>query len=445
MPNASIHSLGCRLNQAESARLAGQLSAAGYTLVPWGQPADLLVVNSCTVTAAAARKSRHTASQARRLCPHAFLVITGCDAQLEADRWRQEGIVDLVLPNPLKDRLPDVLPCPLPSLRPRATAPPVALEPRGPDNAPIPDDFREPAARALHGRTRAYLKIQNGCDFGCSYCIIPTVRGPPRSRAWDDTLQEARALVEQGFREVVLTGINVALYQSGGGTLTDLLQALAAIPGRFRLRLGALEPCPEIQRLIPFMANEPRVCRFLHLPMQYGEDSVLRAMGRRYSVAEYAELAQMACRAVPGLCLGTDIIVGFPGETAATFATCTATITALPFAYLHLFPFSVRPGTRAARLRPAVPQRVARERESALRAVAAAKARAFAAAHVGQRLEVLTEQQTPRGTWKGWSDNYLRVEIDSAGTPLAVNHVATVHIDRAADDGRNLYGHLVEA
>lgn len=398
---AAVFTLGCRLNQADSALIAAGLERHGFTLVPWGEPCDLAVINSCTVTAAAARKTRQTARALRRQQPGAYLVLAGCDANVSAAAWLEDGSVDLVVPNPAKTRLFDYLPDEL------IPGPPQAIEVASSDWG----SFREEATGSFAERTRANLKIQEGCEFFCSYCIVPYARGPARSRAWDDCLREARELVAHGYHEIVLTGVNIAIYQNQGRDLADLLDALLELPGDCRIRLGSTEPGPILERVIDCMAASPRICRFLHLPLQYGEDTILQAMNRRYSLAEYAAIARRAAAAVPGLCLGTDIITGFPGETEATFATCCETIRDLPINHLHVFTYSPRQGTPAATFPDQVPGDVAQQRADVLASIGQEKAEVFARSELGKVVPIITEERNTTGNWEGWSDHYLRVEL----------------------------------
>jgi len=435
MPTAAITTLGCRLNQADEALMADNLARHGYTVVPWGGSADLLVINSCAVTAAAGQKTRQTARAARRANPGAFLVLAGCGADTDAKAWQQSGMVDLVVPNSAKTRLSAVLP-PLPLREALGVGhAPAAASP----GAGRPVAFTEEGCGLYLERTRANLKIQEGCDFGCTYCIVPRARGPARSRAWDDVLREARELTVRGHRELVLTGVNIACYGDGRRRLPDLVEALLALADGFRLRLSSTEPGAVLPDLLALMASSPRLCRFLHLPLQYGEDSTLIAMRRRYTVAQFAEFAKTAAATIPGLCLGTDIMVGFPGETEDRFRTCMETVRALPFAYCHVFRYSRRPGTPAADLPEQVDGRTAAARHRRLSELADEKSRAFAAWNVGRTVEVLTETRNATGNWEGWSDNYLRVEITGSAGTLAPNELLPVHVTDTVD-GRRVRG-----
>lgn len=428
---AAIFTLGCRLNQADSAIMAAGLERQGFVLVPWGEPCDLAVINSCTVTAAAARKTRQTARALRRAQPAAFLVLAGCDANVDGDSWLKDGTVDLVVPNPAKTRLAEHLPEQL-----------VPGTPRRVEAGPSEEHFHEAGTGTFAERTRANLKIQEGCEFFCSYCIVPYARGPARSRDWDDWRREAVELIARGHREIVLTGVNIATYRDRDRDLADLLEALLALPGEFRIRLGSTEPGPILDRVVGVMAANPRVCRFLHLPLQYGEDTILRAMNRRYTVAEYAAFARRAAAAIPGLCLGTDIIVGFPGETEASFASCCETIRALPVNHLHVFTYSPRRGTPAATYPDQVPGDLAQRRAEILTAIGQEKAEAFARSQLGTVAEIVTEERNPAGNWEGWSDHYLRVELlgsdpgENALLPVRLTEFVAGRQVRAAKEER---------
>ncbi len=431
----SFHTLGCRLNQAETALLASDLCEHGYQMVPWGEPAEVVVLNTCAVTGIASRKSRQLVSLARRRNPEAFLVVCGCAA---SDPGLLEGscgkMVDLLLCNPKPQRLSAYLPEePRHLPREEAVQPVKAQEPR--------DCFTVPGV-GLHGdRTRAHLKVQDGCSFRCTYCIVPSVRGPACSRAWEDVLREARELVSRGYKELVLTGVNVAAYRQPQGDLADLLAALLEIPGDFRLRLGSVEPGPSLERILELMAGHPRMCRFLHLPLQYGEATILRRMGRRYTLEEYGDTVRRAAERIPGICLGTDVMVGFPGETEALFAQCYDYLDSLPLALMHVFRYSPRPGTPAATWPGRPTGAVSRPREEKLLSLAARKARAFASSQLGKSLPVLLEEEGEG--WQGWSDNYLHVVLQKLPASCDVKEILPCRIGGLLPGERDVAGEVV--
>ena len=322
----------------------------------------------------------------------------GCDANV--DDWSADA-PDLVVPHPAHAPLSALLPA-LPSHDSSIAF----MEPGNPM-----DGFTIDGAARFADRTRANLKIQDGCSFFCSYCIVPYSRGPARSRDRDDVLREARELIAAGYRELVLCGVNLTTYDNKGCDLADLIGEIASLDGDFRIRIGSAEPSPVIPKVVELMRHGTRICRFLHLPLQYGEDSILNRMRRHYSTAEYAEMAQDACLKVPGLCLGADVITGFPGETDGTFEACSDFIESLPFGLLHVFPFSPRPGTDAAAYKDRVPAKISSARAAVLSQIGAKKAEAFAKSQVGKSLHVLIEEETPAS---GWSDNYLHVTLTSS-------------------------------
>lgn len=431
MPRVAFYTLGCRLNQADTGHVAADLSGHGFEQVPWGEEAELLVVNSCAVTGTASQKTRQALRQARRRFPRAYLVLMGCDATVDLTTWAQgEPVPDLIVPNPR--------PAPLSELLPAVLARPAATQRLEPGLAE--EGFVIPGAAHFAERCRANLKIQDGCDFFCSYCIVPQTRGPARSRALADILREADELLASGYRELVLSGVNITTYQNAGVDLAGLLEKLLALGAGFRLRLGSAEPGPVLPRVIDVMASSAQLCRFLHLPLQYGEDGLLRQMRRHYTVSQYEAMVMPAIARIPGLCLGADVIVGFPGENDASFSACEAFIERLPFSLLHVFVYSPRQGTDAAAM-PGRPRKaIAEARSAALIALGEAKARAFAEQQLGKELEVLIEAEQPHP--KGWSDNYLEVTITGHDQPVPVNSLQKVRITGAGDQ-RQLSGEVV--
>ena len=421
MPRASFTSLGCRLNHTESANWAGQFAGKGYTIVPWGDPADLVVINTCSVTHRAEAHCRNTVRRTLRHSPQAFVVVAGCYAQSGLDALRQIPGVDMIVGTEFKETFPDYLD------RPRKLPEPVVLH-----SARISRHEFEVPSTGRYDSTRANLKVQDGCDFFCSFCIIPYTRGRERSRRFDDLVREAEELAAAGFRELVLTGVNIGRYQSAGRTLADVAERLEEIPGVHRIRITSIEPTTVEDRLIERMAARGPLCRYLHLPVQAADDRVLAAMGRRYRARDYCEFAERAAATVPGLGLGTDVIVGFPGETDAAFRRTCEELEALPFAYYHVFSYSSRAGTRAAGLPDHLAPETVAERSAVLRGLSDGRRNAFARTHVGQRVEVLFEQRDRSGRWTGLTDSYLRVGVVSA-EPLE-NRIREVEVTSVAAD-----------
>ncbi|RLC73401.1 MAG: tRNA (N(6)-L-threonylcarbamoyladenosine(37)-C(2))-methylthiotransferase MtaB [Chloroflexi bacterium] len=393
-----LESLGCKLNQSEMETLARQFVAAGHELVASAEAADLCILNTCAVTHVAARKSRQTAHRLRRLNPDARLVITGCYAEVTTEPLE----ADLTVGNEDKARLLDLIRSAGFRLPETGHQQPVA-------------DTRPPVAR-----TRAFVKIQDGCDNACTYCIVHVARGRQRSRPRDAILEEIRALVAEGYKEIVLTGVHVGAYgrDAGGASQGDLRSLVTAILTETdvpRLRLSSIEPWDISSDFFDLWQN-PRLCRHLHLPLQSGCDATLRRMGRRYTTTTFAQIVAAAREAIPGLAITTDIIVGFPGESEEEFATSCEFVTRMAFARLHVFPYSMRPGTPAAAMPDQVPHTVKKARAKQMAAIGRRMATQFQRAFVGQTLEVLWEHRrnAARGcTWSGLTDNYIRVTTTS--------------------------------
>jgi threonylcarbamoyladenosine tRNA methylthiotransferase MtaB len=400
---AALHTIGCRLNQAETALLADRLRSDGYTLVEFGEPTDLLVLNTCSVTERAEADCRHLVRRTLRRSPEAFVAVTGCYAQSGAEALRRIEGIDLIVGTQYKMQLADYLPAPA-AIR-KAPAPHLLHTRR------IGREEFALAGTGEYGSARACLKIQDGCDFMCAFCIIPFARGHERSRRPDDALREAEALVGRGHRELVLTGVNVGRYDADGCSLLDLIRRLERIEGLDRIRISSIEPTTVPDALLDHMAVSRKLCRYLHVPLQSGDDAILNAMNRRYTAAEYRAFIEQALRRVPDLGLGTDLMVGFPGETEAQFATTLALAGELPFDYLHVFTFSRRPGTAAAKLKATVASRAVTARRNALAALSRAKRLASYQRFVGRTLQVLFESREPDGRWTGLTGNFVRVAV----------------------------------
>jgi threonylcarbamoyladenosine tRNA methylthiotransferase MtaB len=390
----ALQTFGCRLNQAESDRMAADFVAAGCEIVPTSAVAEAVVIHGCAVTQVAAQESRQAARRVKRAAqaaglPPPLVVLVGC--VVEADgRVPVVPDVDLLVAREDKERLAALV---LARLGVVAGDNPPAARPR--------------QAR----RTRALLKVQDGCDFFCAYCIVPHTRGAPVSRPWQQVLDEARSLAQAGFAELVVTGCNIACYRDGGRGLVELLAAVAALPEVTRIRLGSIEPATVEREIVDLMAGCDKLCRFLHLPLQSGDAATLQRMGRRYTPAAYLEVVQTALRRLPGVGLGTDLLVGFPGETEAAFAATRQVVASLPFSKLHVFPYSERPGTPAAALTEVVPSAVRKARARELTRLGEVQRQAFARQWVGRPVTVLLEGVDAAGVGQGWSGEYLACRV----------------------------------
>jgi threonylcarbamoyladenosine tRNA methylthiotransferase MtaB len=386
--------LGCKLNQAEIEAMARRFTAAGHQLVGSPAGADLHVVNSCTVTQAAARQSRKVTRGGGRANPGLRTVVTGCWSAAEPAAAARLAGVDLVVPNGDKEILLERVAAAFPDLAGRTSEP---------EAVPVPWVPME------LGHTRALVKIEDGCDMQCAFCIIPRTRGRQRSRTPDEVVAEVRALAAAGCREVVLTGVQISAYRSEGLGLADLVARVLSEGEAPRLRLTSIAPWELDDRLLDLFAEfgGSRLCRHLHLSLQSGCSATLRRMRRPYTAPSYAALLARVREAIPGVAITTDV-VGFPGETAAEFADSLASVEAMGFAKVHVFPFSTRPGTAAEGMPGQVATAEKKERTARMLAAATAAERAFLAGQVGRRVTVLWEH--PRdGMAQGLTDNYVRV------------------------------------
>lgn len=418
-----LESVGCRLNIGEMEAVGRRLATSGHQIVSRDEPADMCVFNSCTVTAEASRSSRKAIRRLRRNHPDASLVATGCYAEMSPEEVRSLG-ADLVVGNADKDRLPEAL---------------------------VEAGLLADASPALHrqmlhlgltgaGRTRAFLKVQDGCDNRCAFCIVTVARGPGRSMPADEVIAEASSLVAAGYRELVLTGVHLGSYGIDHGRpsprgLADLVRRLLAETSVERLRLSSLEPWDLDAGFFELFAD-PRLLPHLHLPLQSGCDATLRRMARRCTTRELADLVGAARRSIPDLSVSTDVMVGFPGETDAEHAASLAFVEERAFSRLHVFRYSPRDGTKAARMAPGVSREIAAERSREMLALGARLERDFAARFLGRRLPVLWEDAEERvdgRRWRGLTPNYLTVHaVADPGLDLA-NRIQPAVLDGILD------------
>lgn len=432
-PTAYLVTLGCKVNQCDTEALAEGLRAAGwrvlFSIEEKAPDPDVIVVNSCAVTTRSEAKSRQAARRLMRRHPRSRVVLAGCYPQIAPEAVQAiEGLAGVAG----TDRVSTIRM--LTELASTAGDGPRAAGPAAvPGRPPLPAHFEDLPVSAHPGRVRAFLKVQEGCPGGCTYCVVPLARGLPRSRPLSAALDQAARLVGGGAREIVLTGIQLGLYgrDLGGVDLADLVLSCLSLPGLVRLRLSSLEPGDVSERLLSALSSSPKACPHLHIPLQSGSDAVLRRMGRPYGTDEYREMAESARRLLPGIALSTDVIAGFPGETGNEFEETAGFIREIGFMRLHVFPFSRRPGTIAAELPDQLPGRVREERSRALIEVGQDLAHAFNRGFVGQEVEVLLEHDslpaggpTPGGRAEqtflssGLTGHYVRAEVASDGGPL---------------------------
>jgi len=404
----AVTTLGCKINQYDSAVIQERLATYRHSFVPFEEKADCYIINTCTVTDRADWEARRLIRRAKRLSPEARVLVTGCYAQVNPQEVARVPGVDFVVG---LNRLDDLLgfvndPEPLSEVRISVGD---ARKERG---APVL------GARRLPDHTRAFLKIQEGCNYSCTFCIIPLARGRSRSVPPEGVLGQIRSLAQAGFQEVVLTGIHLGGYGHDlrpRRDLTSLLEEIVA--GRWipRLRLSSLDPREVPEGLLQFIARSDLLCPHLHVCVQAGEDRILKQMRRNYDTAFYRDLVVRARELLPDAALGTDVIVGFPGETEDEFRRSMEFLDALPLSYFHVFPYSVRSGTVAAGLSDQLPPRVRKERAKRMRELGARKKREFYSRFMGRRLRVLVERggDEAGGLFKGYSRNYLPVSVQA--------------------------------
>ena len=422
MPTAAFTNLGCKVNQYETERLAESFEALGFTLTDFRSPADVYVINTCSVTADADRKSRQVARRAARQKDGAKVVLTGCFAQMALDTGEAVDGAALLVPNSDKMRTASHVLAAFPDLiqyssspASRQTEDKLAVFPEAAPGGLIA--LESLVSRPAH-RTRATLKIQDGCTYFCGFCSIPYTRNVMASRPFDAVLAEARQMAAAGAKEIVVTGVCVGAYGpdtgSGGAVLTDVLTQVADIPGVERVRLSSVQPVEIPDDLIAAMASHPSIAPHLHLSLQSGDDAVLKAMNRPYDTRFFAEIVSKLRAVLPCIGLTTDLIVGYPGETRALFENTLAFAETMQFARTHVFRYSPRRRTAAEQLKDDVPYEEKERRHRELTAVCVASQEAFAAGDLGKTVDVLVEAKGAQDGWlSGYTGNYVRVQFEA--------------------------------
>lgn len=385
----TFKTFGCRLNQAETARYVALFQANNIEVIPFGRRCDICVIHSCSVTQRAESESLRVVRSVKRKNPAACIVLSGCAVE-SATREQLECLgIDLIVPRDQKERLVEMT---LGYLK-------------------IAQGAAEVAPTPTFTTHRALLKIQDGCDFFCSYCIIPYNRGAPVSRSFNECLDEARAFIEQGFNEIVITGCNIACYGDGGRSLPDLLQSIAALPGLGRVRIGSLEPATVELEIAKLIARTPKICCFLHLPLQSCDDTTLQRMRRQYTTTQISKTLDHILELVPDIALGSDLITGFPGEDEHAFSNTKAFIQRYSFSNLHVFPYSERRGTAAAEFAGQVDLSLRKERAQELITIGRTQRNHYARSWMGSEVEVLVERFDGAGNACGWSGEYLPCRV----------------------------------
>lgn len=436
MAKIAFYTLGCKVNQADTASMENLFLRSGHQLVSFDGEADVYIINTCVVTNTGQRKSRQTIHRAIRKNPNALIVVTGCYPQTAAEEVKAIAGVDMIIGNQDRAQIVQLVE---ERLAHRQTDTLDAVHKLTASTA-----FEEMAAGDITDKTRAFLKIQEGCNQFCTYCIIPYARGPLRSRSLESIRTETQRLISAGFKEIVLIGIHLGCYgkeNHDGPTLYDAVKTVLDVPGVQRLRLGSLESVEVEPRLLTLMQEDARFCRHLHLPLQSGCDKTLQAMHRPYTTAKFKTLLADIKTKVPDIAITTDVIAGFPGETEADFETTCKFAESCGFSKMHIFPFSARKGTPAEKFAGAVTEAVKKERADILGRIDETMHKTFLQAMVGQTAEILFEQPAGEDYFEGLTGNYQRVFVKSGGRNLG-GEILPVKI--TAFDGEKLLGEIIK-
>jgi len=424
----ALHTLGCKLNFSETSTIGNQFLKKGFDIVDFKEKADVYVLNTCSVTENAEKECRQFVRRVQRQNPGAFIIVTGCYAQLRSEELAQIEGVDVILGSQEKFKLFSLidkfekkdLSCIFVSSTEEL------------------NDFGHAHSTDADSRTRAYLKIQDGCDYKCSFCTIPLARGKSRSLEPGQVLTEFQALVNEGYKEIILTGVNVGDYgnsftgKTNRTNLYQLLKRMMKVEGDFRIRISSIEPNLLTDEILRLTAVSDKMCKHFHIPLQSGSPTILKLMQRRYKVEDYSELILKAKKMIPALGIGVDVIVGFPGETQTEFLETYTFLNELPISYLHVFTYSERPDTKAITMEKCVNKSERKKRNHMLRILSAKKRHEFYKSMIGKKLDVLFETANMAGIIKGFSSNYVRVsnQFDES----LINQITEVEISGVTED-----------
>jgi threonylcarbamoyladenosine tRNA methylthiotransferase MtaB len=400
MKRVALHTLGCKLNYAETASIGRQFLDRGFELVDFSEPSDVFVLNTCSVTERADRECRQLIRRVRRNSPDAYVIVMGCYAQLRPEEIKAIEGVDLVLGAKEKFNLFEFT----------QTATKESEAKVHVSRISDVESFGTASSSESSDRTRAFLKIQDGCDYSCSFCTIPLARGASRSIPIEDIRSQAIQIASQGYKEIVLTGVNVGDYGRKIQTnLLSLLRRLVTIEGLERIRVSSIEPNLLTDDLVGFWLSERKLCKHFHIPLQSGDDVILASMRRRYQTDYYAERIERIKSVAPEACVGADVLVGFPGETSGMFDQTYRFLRDLPLSYFHTFTYSERPNTAAIQYNGRIEPRERAERSERLRMLGVRKRRIFHESFVGKSVDVLFEHEQEKGWWSGFTEHYVRV------------------------------------
>ncbi len=417
----AFHTFGCKLNFAETSTIGRSLPEEDYELVDLRERADIYVIHSCMVTEAAEKKCNQLIRHLKRSNPASFMVVMGCYAELKPQKLIDMPEVDLVLGNKGKYALAE-------HLRRLAEKAPILTSESTPDDMAFIPSF------SMNDRTRSFLKIQDGCDYFCHYCIIPYIRGRSRSAPVSSILGAARMICNAGIQEIVLTGVNIGDFgKHGHESLYDLLVLMEERIPVPRIRISSIEPDLLSDAIIDLVASSRKIMPHFHIPLQSGSDRILRRMKRNYRRENFANRVGKIRRAMPGACIAADVIVGFPGETVDDFNETLTFVQDLDISYLHVFTYSERPGTKAALMEGKVPPGMRKERSKKLHALSESKKQHFYQQHAGKVFHVLFESDPNKSELFGFTENYIQVKTDF--DPALVNEIVPVKLSKLDEQG----------
>jgi len=418
----AIATLGCKVNQYESAGIIEGLEGRGFSNVPFDSEADIYIVNTCTITAKTDYQSRQLIRRANRKSPSASIIVTGCYAQIAPHELAGLAGVRAVVGMEEKENIPFTINELIKGTHKIITS-----------DISLKKNYSGLFASKFPGHTRAFLKIQDGCNAFCSYCIIPYARGRSRSLPENDVIKQIKDLNDAGYREIVLTGIHLGIYGHDLSPFTSFLNLLRKIENADiieRLRISSIEPVEITDGLINHIKNSRIICRHLHIPLQSGDDRILNLMKRNYNTRQFRNRIEKIIDAVPEIAIGMDVIVGFPGEGEKEFNNTRDFVEGIPLAYLHVFPYSRRPGTEASQFPDQVDESIKKERGKILRDMGKKKRMEFNKRFIGKKLSVLVEntKDGETGFMKGFSDNYIPVLIPAGNVSMS-NHIVKVRAE----------------
>ncbi len=434
MKKIAFYTLGCKLNFSESSTLSRQLSNKGFIQVPFEATPDIFIINTCSVTDNADKKCRKIVRDAQKIAPDAFIAIIGCYAQLKPEEISRIPGVDVVLGAAEKFQLPDLLERFIKSPPPKIMA------------CDISSARQYFPSHSIGDRTRSFLKVQDGCDYSCTFCTIPLARGKSRSGTIRSVVTQAESIVKAGINEIVLTGVNIGDFRSSEGTqqhqFIDLIQALEQVDRIKRIRISSIEPNLLTREIISFVAQSDKFVPHFHIPLQSGSNTILKSMRRRYRSELFADRVYTIKELIPDCCIGVDVMTGFPGESEQLFQDTYIFLRDLPLSYLHVFTYSERPNTVASDLPNEVPKYLRLQRSKMLRILSEKKRRAFYQQHIFENRVVLIENNMEDGLVYGFTENYIRVGIPHAQE--LVNKLVEVRLSEVDQSG-NMIGRMLEA